>query len=193
MPEHYDETARQAALQRLHANGGCVRQTARELNIPRSTLRGWAAAEPAAQSATQTNGHDTSPPPETTPPAAQTGTPDNATALDTGLARLQAGLLANAALLLDAMPEHIATAPLNQQAAALGVLLDRLLKLDEWRRITAPHEQEQVIRFEFRYPDGTTRDTPPWADADSADDGTLPGGRLWQALWQDGDGQTAVD
>lgn len=41
MPATYTKEQRVAALSALRANAGCIRQTARQLNIPASTLRKW--------------------------------------------------------------------------------------------------------------------------------------------------------
>jgi len=86
--------------------------------------------------------------------------------------------------------ETIAKAPLNQLASALGVLVDRYLKLDD-----AIPEQvgEQVIRLEYKYPDGSIHSTPPWAEDDSEQQSTLQSGGVRQTLRQDGDGQDRPD
>lgn len=81
--------------------------------------------------------------------------------------------------------DRIASAPLNQVASALGVIIDRYLKLEP----TDPAMNEQVIRFEYTHPDGQTRSAPPWADDDPASADALQGGRLRAALGQDRTGE----
>lgn len=82
--------------------------------------------------------------------------------------------------------ERITAAPLNQLSAALGVLVDRYLKLDGFDQAAAA---EGVIRFEYRYPDGSFADAPPWAADDSQASGALQSGGLRSPLRQNGAGQ----
>lgn len=82
--------------------------------------------------------------------------------------------------------ETIANAPLNQLSSALGVLVDRYIKLQD---LLPELETEQVIRIEYYYPDGTTHSTPPWAETDSERQRPLSGGRVRKTLRQDGDGE----
>ncbi|MEM6282482.1 MAG: transposase [Chloroflexota bacterium] len=48
-------------------------------------------------------------------------------------------------------------APLNQRASALGMLFDRLLKLDDRREGDNSHNRIEIV---YRDPDGTTHATP---------------------------------
>ncbi len=84
--------------------------------------------------------------------------------------------------------ERIAKAPLNQIASALGVVVDRYLKL---AGDTEP--AEQVIRFEYVTPDGVTAPAPPWADDDSEIDGAVSRRGVWAAFRQDGTGEAGTD
>ncbi|MCU0513215.1 MAG: hypothetical protein MUE40_11680 [Anaerolineae bacterium] len=95
--------------------------------------------------------------------------------------------LAEASLrLVKAMDDdRVDKAPLNQVAAALGVVIDRYLKLSG----DAPAQQEQVIRFEYTTPDGAVAPAPPWAGHDSEFDRPLPGGGVRPALRQDRAGE----
>jgi hypothetical protein len=76
---------------------------------------------------------------------------------------LRQRLAQNALLLADTLDDAIAEAPLNQRAAALGLLIDRLIKLDAWQPQERP---EGVIRIEYQDPDGSVHQTPPWARND---------------------------
>lgn len=102
--------------------------------------------------------------------------------------RLQAQLAETALDVVQAMdPQRIADAPLNQLSAALNALIDRYLKL---RDLDDDTDTERVIRFEYKYPDGTVHSTPPWTTADSGGDQSLQGGGVRQTLRQDGTGET---
>lgn len=102
------------------------------------------------------------------------------------MAQAQVGMAEKTLQLVVAMDdERIAKAPLNQLAAALGVLVDRYLKLTD----DAPERAEQVIRFEYIHPDGTSHRSPPWADDDSAGEGALQGRGVRATLWQNGTGE----
>lgn len=90
--------------------------------------------------------------------------------------------------------EAIVQAPLNQRAAALGVVVDRLLKLHSLSQSLEAAAQlegetsEKVIRIEYQYPDGSLHAAPPWADADPGHGGALQSGGLWSAFRQDDPG-----
>jgi hypothetical protein len=86
-------------------------------------------------------------------------------------------------------PDVIDKAPLNQLAAALGVLVDRYMKL---AGETTEHG-EQVVRIEYVYPNGTIADAPPWAGSNPEVERPLPGGGVRQALRQDRTGENAPD
>lgn len=57
-------------------------------------------------------------------------------------------------------------APLNQQASALGVLVDRLLKL---RGLHTPDDNAPVIPVMFQDADGSLHDSPFWRRGEFAD------------------------
>lgn len=89
-----------------------------------------------------------------------------------------------------AIETQIDDAPLNQLATALSAVIDRYLKLDEHLALRRDSDEKtEVIRVEYQYPDGTCHDRPPWAAADSDEWGTVQGGRVRAAVWQDGNGQ----
>ena len=85
--------------------------------------------------------------------------------------------------------ERINNAPLNQLSSALGVLIDRFLKLQESQQEHDAEHTEQVIRYEFRHPDGSLRETPYHAEARVRHTGTLQGGGVRATLGQDGTGE----
>lgn len=84
--------------------------------------------------------------------------------------------------------ERIAKAPLNQLASALGVVVDRYLKL---AGDTPP--AEQVIRFEYITPNGDPAASPPWADDHSQVHGPVPRRGVWTPIRQDGTGEAGTD
>ncbi len=88
--------------------------------------------------------------------------------------------------LAQAIEAAIDGAPLNQLATALGTVVDRYLKLDEYLQSKQSQESEQVIRIEYQYPDGTIHSTPPWANDDYEIPGAIQSDRLRQTLRQDG-------
>jgi hypothetical protein len=83
--------------------------------------------------------------------------------------------------------DRIEKAPLNQVASALGVLIDRFLKLEEAQKESQASE-EQVIRIEYYDAStGKVSQTPPWSESDSESSGTLQGRGLRATLRQDDD------
>ena len=86
--------------------------------------------------------------------------------------------------------EMIAKAPLNQIASALGVLVDRYLKLEE--AVPDDDDTEKVVRFEYFY-DGSTHLAPPWANPDYRSAEPLQGGRVRSAIRQDGPGTDLIN
>jgi hypothetical protein len=99
------------------------------------------------------------------------------------MAQVQTRLAEKSLLLVEAIDaEHVAKAPLNQLASTLGVLIDRYLKLTDDH---ADMPAEQVIRFEYVYPEGTVASTPPWSADDSEQSGAVSGGGVRTTLRQD--------
>jgi hypothetical protein len=90
--------------------------------------------------------------------------------------------------------ETITNAPLNQRAAALGIVLDRLMKLYQVAEKSRPQEEE-VIRLEYQYPDGSIHHAPPWANDNYESDtaNALHGSSLWEAFRKDGGGEALID
>lgn len=83
--------------------------------------------------------------------------------------------------------ETLEKAPLNQLAAALSSLVSQALKLEEVIG-DIDEAEERVIRHEFFY-DAQVQDAPPWAGASAGSPRAVQGGRLREALGQNGAGQ----
>ena len=113
------------------------------------------------------------------------------------LAQIRKRMTDRALDLLDSLDgEAIRDAPLNQRTAALGVLIDRMLKLYAFEQgLAAPDaaQERQVIRIEYRYPDGTTHRAPPWAAAGIDGEDAVLRGSVRPSLGEDGTGQSAAD
>ena len=87
--------------------------------------------------------------------------------------------------------ETLEKAPLNQLATALSSLVSQALKLEEVIG-DIDEAEERVIRHEFFY-DGQVQDAPPWAGASAGSPRAVQGGRLREALGQNGAGQNGGD
>lgn len=112
---------------------------------------------------------------------------------DRRMSRVRRKLAQSALRLMDSLDEQaIAGAPLNQRAAALGVVLDKLMKLNA---VHPSQAEEEVIRIEYKDPDGTLHSTPYWAREDHPGngDGTFRGSSLWEAFRKDGGGEGPLD
>jgi hypothetical protein len=108
--------------------------------------------------------------------------------------RVRRRLSLTAVKLMESLDEDtINAAPLNQRAAALGIVLDRLMKLHQTAEKSS---EEEVLRIEYRDPDGSIHSTPYWAREDRPDrEGELAvhGRRLWEAFRKNGDGEDLDD
>jgi hypothetical protein len=108
------------------------------------------------------------------------------------LAKIRRRLSEKAAELIDSLDsETIAAAPLNQRTAALGTVIDRLLKLSAAAESST--DEEQVIRFEYEYPDGTIHSAPYWARNNPERQRALSRGRVWSPVREDGDREDPAD
>lgn len=77
--------------------------------------------------------------------------------------------------------DKIASAPLNQLSSALGVLVDRFLRIQDAKDI----EKDTDNTFRVEYYDASTgeiSDTPPWTDDDSEDGAPLYNSFMWETL-----------
>ena len=92
------------------------------------------------------------------------------------------------AAIRDAAP----SASLGQLAAALGVVMDRLLRLEALASsVNETHPGEQLIRIEYTHPDGTIHFRPPWAADDPAFEVPVVPGQVHSPFWENRDGGQA--
>jgi len=163
MARKYTQSEKAQALQVVASYEGSYRQAAAQLGIPAGTLRHWTQRRRLGREAR----------------------------IKFKLEQLREQIVDSALRLSAKLDETIASAPLNQIASALGVTVDRCLKLDEYLASLTPEQpKETVIRLEYRYPDGTIHDCPPWANDDFERYCAFPSGGVRTALREDGDGQT---
>lgn len=108
--------------------------------------------------------------------------------------RLRQSLLETAFALNAAIRESTASAPLNQLSAALGLIIDRLLKLEALTSgaDNAP-DSVDAIRIEYSYPDGSVHSRPPWAADDPAFDLPVVRGHVRSPFWESRDAEQADD
>ena len=173
----YSRQFKLQAVSRAAAEPDQIPAIARDLGIDESVLYRWrrqtalppAAAEPEA--------------------AAAASEPAAGPAPDDQTQRLRHKLLETALTLASAIGESSEGAPLNQLSAALGLVVDRLLRLEAARPPASTVQHEEVIRIEYIYPDGTRHTAPPWAEDDSAFAGPISRGRLRSPFWQDRNSQ----
>ncbi|MDX1992702.1 MAG: transposase [bacterium] len=114
---------------------------------------------------------------------------ERASHLRAEMQRLEARLIESSHTLLDGLAAMVENAPLNQRATALGIFIDRCLKL---QAATALHDAQTsgaIIRVEYLYPDGQVQQRPPWAEA--ASEQPVAQGGLWPSR-ADGDSRPAV-
>jgi hypothetical protein len=166
MSKRYTDDERAQALERLDANRGDFHLTSAETGISVGTLRQWKrrSHKNAEQIVEESLKY---------------------------LKYLQEQLIDNAVKLAESLEAATVDAPLNHRAAALGQLIDRIIKLAE--RIPQAVQREQVIRIEYRDPDGSIHSTPYWARGDSAPPGSFSSGRVRTSIRQDGNGQNSAD
>lgn len=158
MSRRYTPAEKRQALAWLEANGDAYAEASAQTGIPASTLRRWHEQQLEAQAQSDVE----------------------------KLHRLRRRLIEAADQLAASLEAVIEDAPLHQRAGALGIVIDRYLRLGE---VLPQEEQEQVIRIEYKYPDGSIHRVPPWAGQDFAGARPLQGRGLWQALWEDRNGQ----
>lgn len=163
MAKRYTDDERAQALERLDTNRGDLHLTSAETGISVGTLRQWKRR--SYKNADQV--------------------------VEESLKYLQEQLIDNAVKLAESLEAATVDAPLNHRAAALGQLIDRIIKLAE--RIPQAVQREQVIRIEYRDPDGSIHSTPYWSRGDSASPGALSRGSVWTPLRQDRNGQDSAD
>jgi hypothetical protein len=93
-------------------------------------------------------------------------------------------------LIIEAMDkEVINNAPLNQLASALGILVDRIIKVHDAKEIETP---DTPVRFEYYDAStGKTGETPPWAEEDFEQGGSFYSRFLRETIRENGAGETA--
>lgn len=87
-------------------------------------------------------------------------------------------------------PEKIEKAPLNQITSALGVAVDRFLRIHDAKEI---EETNHDHTFRIEYYDATTgkvSPTPSWAEDNRLDESDVHRSFLWQTLWKNRTGET---
>jgi len=99
--------------------------------------------------------------------------------------RLHEQLSTNALHLARILDGKIDDAPLNQVSSALGVVIDRYLKIDDYLAEATNTHGEHVVRIEYQYPDGTIHKTPPWATDDTDISVPASGGGVWPPVRED--------
>jgi len=104
-------------------------------------------------------------------------------------ARLRQSLLDTAFTLTHAIREATENAPLNQLSAALGLVIDRLLKLEAQTSNLSLSVREELIRIEYKDSDGSLHHSPPWARGDPAFEDPVSRGRVRSPFWENRDGQ----
>lgn len=155
----YTEEDKRAALDNLNLNKGDFQTTSAETGIRVPTLKKWAQAQRAQQME-----H-----------------------LHENVQDLHLQLAQSALHLAQAIDGAIDGAPLNQLTSALGTVIDRFLKIEEHLSQLDDQTSEQVIRVEYKDPDGSIHSTPLWARGDPDQPTAIQGRGVRQALWQDGD------
>jgi transposase-like protein len=162
MSRRYSYEEKRQALKCLEESGGDFRYAGQQTGIPVVTLRRWARRQRE----------------------------ERGQRLRAEIERLHEQLVHNAVQLADLLERSIEDAPLNQVATALGGVIDRYLKIDEYLASTRPQEErEQVIRIEYLYPDGSIHNSPPWAAEDCDDESPVSRGGVWSPFWEDPGGQ----
>ena len=147
MAQAYSDADQEAALRVLDRLKGDFAAASRETGIKAATLKRWHNARPEVR----------------------------AGRLHAQSLHLQETLLDSSQQIVKALAGQIDGAPLNQLTAALGVMVDRFLKLDEYTQRMQQTQGEQTIRVEYLYPDGSIHGTPPWSGADSEREGAVSG------------------
>lgn len=174
----YTEAFKRQAVARVTASPNEAATIARELGVPRSTLFNWRkqyALAPVSSLQHSDGEGDEGQTPETE--------------ADAQNQRLRQSLLDTAFTLTHAIREATENAPLNQLSAALGLVIDRLLKLEAQKPNLSLSVSEELIRIEYKDSDGSLHHSPPWARGDPAFEDPVSRGRVRSPFWEDRDGQ----
>ncbi len=196
-PRRYSEAFKRQAVKRMTADPHHIPALARELDVARTLLYAWRKQytvppfsplpEGEGDERPEVRASDEGPEVSAAADAALPSSRPRGAA--EGGVELRQILLDIALDLARAIRETTASAPLNQLSAALGLVIDRLLRLEALAPRSATPAGQEVIRIEYLDPDGTPHSTPPWARDDSAFEEPVSRGRVRSPFWQDRDGQ----
>ena len=163
MTRRYTPKEKSNALDQLASCDGDITEASKRTGIPAQTLRRWVEAQRKHRRERQW----------------------------AKMERAYDKLAENAMKLTQAISEQIDDAPLNQLATTLNAVVNQFLKLDEQiAQMQTESESEQVYRVEYKYPDGSLHARPHWARNDPEYTSPFQGGRVREALREDGDRQT---
>lgn len=85
--------------------------------------------------------------------------------------------------------QKIESAPLNQLSSAIGVLVDRFLRIHDAKEIEESDNDNRYIIEYYDADTGEITETPPWAGDDSEDESALHSSFLWQKIRENGTGE----
>jgi hypothetical protein len=189
VPGPYTYEEKSHILKVLAENGGNIPTTCLDTGVPERTLSRWKRDDALgigvlSPTRPYTPAEDSPPPPPNffsdSPPPTDSEEEDEEDEDDESpniydqLVRLRDQIMDHIFAItpmLSTDDDHI-----NSRAVALTRLLDRLLKLDDAIAERTP-PGERVIRIEYKFPDGTIHDRPPWSsDPDWQNRKNRPGG-----------------
>ena len=160
MSSKYSAQDKKEALDALADCDNHYAQVAEKTGIPASTLREWVVRH-----------HE-----------------QRIERLQTKIKHLHELLADNSLHLVKAIDDAIDGASLSQLSSALGVNVDRYLKLHDHLAESGKAEQRGKYQIEYIY-GGKAHSTPPWAAEDSEYEEAFQSGGLWQEVRQDRTGQ----
>jgi transposase-like protein len=186
--KRYSEAFKRQIVAQISAEPSALAAIARETGVSYSTLYVWRKQYAAPLPDGDAPGAEAASEGEEAQQRAAVG-PDASTGAPVDHDRLRQTLLAAAFALAHAIASNTDSAPLNQLSAALGIVIDRLLRLEALSARSSASPAEEVISIEYLDPDGTRHSSPPWARGDTAFEETISRGRVRSPFWEDGDGQ----
>lgn len=143
MSRHYAPEEKDAALAALHANHGSVPRTSLQTGIPERTLYTW--RRELWRQRRQNPDPAPPPPPPTDPPADASDTTE-------AMTYIRQRIITELMTLIQSFEQDFALSSPYQRVQAISQLLDRVLKLNDYR----PPE-ETVFRIEYEDPDDAWR------------------------------------
>ena len=178
MARRYTDEEKEEILARLDDNFGNVTLTALQMNIPTRTLQHWKRmrkleafkrGEPAPGNSLLLRKKSDAPQQKQQQVGAQRavsdteqtpskGEEDYKTQVTKEYTHIRERLMEHINNLIETLTDDPDTAHLR--ITALSRLLDRVIKLEA----LVGKETDQVIRIEYKYPDGSIHDKPPWMD-----------------------------